>query len=452
MTINKKENMTKVKSQAELEIEALADVFGIATTGFENFYKQAKEKGSIAASSGNYSTAASSGDSSTAASSGDYSKAASSGYSSKAASSGNYSKAASSGDYSKAASSGYYSKAASSGNSSTAASSGDSSKAASSGNSSTAASSGDSSTAASSGDSSTAASSGNYSKAASSGYYSTAASSGDYSIAASSGNYSTAASSGYYSTAASSGDSSTAASSGNSSKAASSGNYSTAASSGYYSKAASSGDSSTAASSGDSSTAASTGEHSACSALGYRAAVSGDLGNLIMASEYIKKDGNVTPVGGKADIIDGKILKPNRWYIVEKGKWVEVDFSDHIFSYVISNRAGVKKVKTEGGKILYVVRDENGNSAHGETIKQAREDLIYKVVAKSDVKIPKKATGKEWVGIYRSVTGACSIGVKMFVEKTDKSLDDTYTAKEIAKLVQGQFGAEQFAKKISEAA
>lgn len=48
--------MTKEKSQAELEIEALADVFGIATTGFEEYYKKCKEsskgKNSKAASSG----------------------------------------------------------------------------------------------------------------------------------------------------------------------------------------------------------------------------------------------------------------------------------------------------------------------------------------------------------------------------------------------------------------
>lgn len=31
------------KSQADIEIEALADVFGIATTGFEEYYKKAKE-------------------------------------------------------------------------------------------------------------------------------------------------------------------------------------------------------------------------------------------------------------------------------------------------------------------------------------------------------------------------------------------------------------------------
>ena len=218
---------------------------------------------------------------------------------------------------------------------------------------------------------------------------------------------------------------------------------------GYSSKAASSGDSSKAASSGNSSTAESSGEHSGCTSIGYRAAVKGDKGNLLMASEYEKRGDKHVPVGGKADLVDGKTLKPNCWYIVEKGEWVEVDFTDGVFSYVLSNKGGVKKVKTDQGNVLYVVSDDKGNSAHGETIDKAREDLIYKVIEKSDVAIPKKATGKEWIGIYRAVTGACSAGVKNFVEGTGKSLDDTYTAKEIANLVQGQFGAEAFAKKLS---
>ena len=283
--------MTKEKSQAELEIDALADVFGIATTGFEEYYKSAEKK-----AKGNYSKAASSGDSSTAASSGDYSKAASSG------------------DHSTASSSGYYSKAASSGN---------------------------------------------------------------------------------------------------------------------YSKAASSGD------------------YSGCTAIGYRAAVKGDKGNLLMASEYIIEYGKKIPIGGKADIVDGKKLKAGRWYIVENSEWVEVDFTDGMFSRVISNKSGVKKVKTDNGKILFIVSDENGNSAHGETIKQAREDLIYKNVAKFDGELPDRVTGKEWIGIYRAITGACAAGVKQFVIKTDKSLEEIYTAQQIAELVRGQFGAEKFEEKLN---
>ena len=167
-----------------------------------------------------------------------------------------------------------------------------------------------------------------------------------------------------------------------------------------------------------------------------------------MASEYIIKDRKYIPIGGKADLVDGKKIKAGCWYIVEDGKWVEVDFTDNIFSRVISNKAGVKKVKTEQGKVLFVVSDDNGNSSHGETIAKAREDLIYKSVAKFEGEIPKEATGKEWIGIYRAVTGACAAGVKMLVDSTGKSLDDTYTAKEIANFVTGQYGADKFAEKV----
>ena len=231
------------------------------------------------------------------------------------------------------------------------------------------------------------------------------------------------------------------------SKAASAGYYSTAASAGYYSKAASAGDYSKAASAGSSSKAASAGKNSGCTAIGYRAAVKGDLGNLLMASEYTDKG---VPIGGKADLVDGKKIKPNAWYIVEKGEWVEVDFTDGMFTYVLSTKSGVKKVKTGNGKVLYIVSDDKGNSAHGETIAQARADLIYKVVEKSDVAIPKKATGKEWVGIYRAVTGACGAGVKNFVEYNSLDLEATFTAKEISKLVQGSYGAEAFVKRMEE--
>ena len=183
---------------------------------------------------------------------------------------------------------------------------------------------------------------------------------------------------------------------------------------------------------GDYSKAESNGKNSGCTSIGYRAAVKGDLGNLLMASEYIKKDNDYVPVGGKADLVDGKILKPNCWYIVEKRNWVEVDFTDNVFSYVLSNKRGIKKVKTEQGNVLYIVNDDRGNSAHGKTLKEARQDLIYKVVAKFDGNLPKKATGKEWVGIYRAVTGACAAGIKNFVEGNKLALDKEMSFYQIA--------------------
>jgi hypothetical protein len=168
-----------------------------------------------------------------------------------------------------------------------------------------------------------------------------------------------------------------------------------------------------------------------------------------MASEYIIKDGAYIPIGGKADIIDGKKLKAQQWYIVEDGEWVAVDYTDGIFSRVLSVRNGVKKVKTDGGKILYVVSDDKSNSAHGKTIKEARESLIYKAVASFDGKLPKEASGKEWIGIYRAVTGACAVGVQMFVQEVGGDLEKQYTAKEIAKLAQGRFGYEKFMEKLN---
>lgn len=273
------------------------------------------------------------------------------------------------------------------------------------------------------------------------GYRSNSASSGEYSKAASSGDDSKSASSGDSSKSASSGYYSQSASSGYGSKSVSSGYYSNSASSGNYSKSASSGYGSTAASSGEYSTAASSGEFSACSALGYRAAVKGDLGNLLMASEYVDEK----PIGGLAALVDGKILKPQCWYIVEGGKWAEVDFTDGVFSYVLKTTKGVKKVRTDSGEVLYVVGDGNGNFAHGKSIKEAREDLVYKITVKFEGDLPKSATGAEWVGIYRAATGACAAGCKEFVTRHGLDLSATYTVEQVRELTKGAFGGDKLA-------
>ena len=234
---------------------------------------------------------------------------------------------------------------------------------------------------------------------------------------------------------------------GDSSTAASSGYSSTAASSGNYSKAASSGNSSTAASSGYYSTAASKGKHAACSSLGYRAAVSGDLGNLIMASEYVYKNSGYIPVGGKADIVDGKKLKPGCWYIVENKEWAEVDFTDGVFTRVISSRAGVKKVKDDQGRVLYIVSSGEFN-AHGKTIKEAREALLFKTTKRDvseykNMPLTTKKPPAEWAVVYHFVTGACPAGCKMFMEKKGK-LKKQYTLSEIIKETEGAYGHDKF--------
>ena len=126
-------------------------------------------------------------------------------------------------------------------------------------------------------------------------------------IASASGNYSPAATSGDSSPAATSGVFSHAATSGDSSHAATSGNYSPAVTSGDYSPAATSGNSSIAAAIGRNSKAKST------------------IGNWIVLAEYGEWNGKTYPVlCVKCGKIDGVSLKPDTWYQLKNGEFVEV--------------------------------------------------------------------------------------------------------------------------------
>jgi len=167
-------------------------------------------------------------------------------------------------------------------------------------------------------------------------------------------------------------------------------------------------------------------------------------------------------VGGSLYLRGTKMLtqkeskRPSRDFSTKLKSSIEVklnlrgwSIADGVLSKVLSTKGSVSRVLIAGQKKqTYLIRDKEGNYAHGKTIAKAREDLIYKVVASFDGDLPEKATGKEWVGIYRAVTGACATGCKRFVNQVGKSLDDTYTVEEIARLVQGQYGAESFAEKL----
>ena len=213
----------------------------------------------------------------------------------------------------KAYTSGNGSSAATSGYRSSAATSGYRSSAATSGYRSSAATSGYWSSAATSGEESSAATSGYRSSAATSGYRSSAATSGDWSSAATSGEESSAATSGYWSSAATSGEESSAATSGD---------WSSAATSGYRSSAATSGNGSSAATSGEESSAATSNKNGLAVACGKNARAKGALGSYIVVTEWDDKQENILAVCcGK---IDGDSLKPDTWYIVKDGKFVEV--------------------------------------------------------------------------------------------------------------------------------
>ena len=101
-----------------------------------------------------------------------------------------------------------------------------------------------------------------------------------------------------------------------------SGDWSSAATSGYRSSAATSGNGSSAATSGEESSAATKNKNGIAVACGKNARAKGVLGSHIVVTEWDKKSENILAVC--LGQIDGETLKPDTWYTVKDGKFVEV--------------------------------------------------------------------------------------------------------------------------------
>lgn len=73
-------------------------------------------------------------------------------------------------------------------------------------------------------------------------------------------------------------------------------------------------------------------------------------------------------------------------------------------------------------KDQYLVTDGNGKWAHGDTVKEAKDDLIYKISNRDKSKCEGWTTQtevsfEEAIEAYRAITGACAAGTKGFVER-----------------------------------
>ena len=99
-----------------------------------------------------------------------------------------------------------------------------------------------------------------------------------------------------------------------------------AATSGKYSPAATSGLSSSAATSGFSSPAATSGKESIAAAIGRNSKAKSTIGNWIVLAEHGEWNGEAYPVlCVKCGKIDGEALKPDVWYKLEHGEFIEVE-------------------------------------------------------------------------------------------------------------------------------
>ena len=97
--------------------------------------------------------------------------------------------------------------------------------------------------------------------------------------------------------------------------------------------------------------------------------------------------------------------------------------ADSIFQQLVKRRGNVCHVKNIGSdKITYLVTDGNGKWAHGDTIKAAKTDLIYKIANRDKSKyegwtMQTEVSFEEAIEAYRVITGACAAGTRGFVER-----------------------------------
>ena len=125
--------------------------------------------------------------------------------------------------------------------------------------------------------------------------------------------------------------------------------------------------------------------------------------------------------------------------------------ADGIFTKIISERGNVMRVQRIARKdIEYLVTDGDGRWAHGATLKEAKDSLIYKITSRDTTKykswsLDTEITHAEAIEAYRVITGACALGTRHFCETIlGNKKKDKYTVAEVIELTKGQYGAESF--------
>ena len=127
--------------------------------------------------------------------------------------------------------------------------------------------------------------------------------------------------------------------------------------------------------------------------------------------------------------------------------------ADGVFSVVDNHRGNVWRTHRVGKQeTLYVVTDGEGHYAHGNTLKEAKDDLIYKINDRDtsiyeNLSLDSELSFEEAIAMYRTITGACSAGTRYFIEsRLPKPYKEKYSLREIIELTDGEYGSEKLKK------
>jgi hypothetical protein len=148
------------------------------------------------------------------------------------------------------------------------------------------------------------------------------------------------------------------------------------------------------------------------------------------------------PDGWKKSDYERKRIPIMYW---QGGRYMQ---ADGVMGEVVSRRKNVWKLKKLGSdNIFYCVSDASGRFAHGDTVKAAKADLIYKLTEDANkeefagLKLTDVLPFEKCIQLYRVTTGACSFGVRNFIESHGIE-DRSYTVSEILEKTNGQYGSE----------
>jgi hypothetical protein len=121
---------------------------------------------------------------------------------------------------------------------------------------------------------------------------------------------------------------------------------------------------------------------------------------------------------------------------------------DGILSRIVSRKGSVLRVVIVGqSKVSYVI-EKDGETAHGDTLRTARADLLLKL-GKRDLSAFRKWNVdtqrpiEELIAAYRAITGACGAGVQHFL--TGCQCPAKASVSQVLDATRGQYGHETFA-------
>ena len=120
---------------------------------------------------------------------------------------------------------------------------------------------------------------------------------------------------------------------------------------------------------------------------------------------------------------------------------------DGILNDVVEKKGNVYHIRTGVNEpIYYVVTDGNGHWAHGDTLEDAKEDLIFKISKRDkseyeSLTLDSELPYNEAIDCYRVITGACRTGTRDYIEhRLPNPRKEKYTIGEMIELTKDEYG------------